>query len=82
MNVLKLYKFENATTSEKQSVPPPRKRKHSVDRLSSGISVSYFCANCGKEIVLQTSEPVSCYSCHHRVLEKKREKKGIKYAAV
>ena len=82
MNVLKLYKFENTTTNEKQPVPPIRKRKHSIDRLSSGISVSYLCENCGKEIVLETSDAVSCYNCHHRVLEKKREKKGIKYAAV
>jgi DNA-directed RNA polymerase subunit RPC12/RpoP len=82
MNVLQLFKLDKVAEIDKKPVTVPRKRKNSIDKLSSGVSADYHCANCKKNIKLETSELVQCYHCNHRIVNKTREKKGIQYNAV
>ena len=45
-------------------------------------AVAYECGNCGAETTLRPKEPIRCQQCGHRVLYKKRAKRGTLHVAL
>lgn len=85
-NALQLFNFQpqalqDSSSSTQKTKTKKRKRKV-IAPNAKGISVTYFCSICKKEITIDTASAIQCQTCDNRVVDKVRVGKSVTYDAV